>query len=106
MPLLAIRGYLCSRCLEHSEELASCKDCNRVTYCSIDCQLVDWHIAHRSQCKTLQHVNAIEQREAVNDRTWDEYIDALVCIPNGAVVPHVCLGIARRTSTGASFAGA
>lgn len=78
LPLLAIRGYLCFRCLEHTTDLCRCAGCQRAVYCSVECQLADWHIAHKHHCNAFQRVNAVEEHETSEERSWDDYTSALV----------------------------
>lgn len=78
LPILAIRGYLCFRCLEHTPNLVRCGACRRAVYCSIDCQLADWHIAHKNHCAAFQKVNAVDKGDAVVRRTWSSHKRALV----------------------------
>lgn len=78
LPLLAIRGFLCYRCLNHSDSLIKCSGCQRAAYCSSECQIADWHIQHKRQCKPLRKVNAVEENESDDDQTWNDYTDSLV----------------------------
>lgn len=78
LPLLAIRGYLCFRCLEHTHSLIKCSGCQRAGYCSVECQLLDWHVAHRLHCEPLQAVNDVERHEAGEEQSWGQYASGLV----------------------------
>lgn len=80
LPLLAIRGHLCFRCLEHAEKLLRCKGCQRAVYCSKECQANDWRIVHRHLCKSLREVNDIERQEDAEHRSWEVYTESLVSL--------------------------
>ncbi|KAK5134053.1 hypothetical protein LTR08_006943 [Meristemomyces frigidus] len=69
LPLLAIKGYLCFRCLKHTDDLVRCRDCERALYCSVECQIADYHMAHREHCKAFQLVN-LTDRESSIGITW------------------------------------
>lgn len=77
LPLLAIRGHLCFRCLKKTDTLCKCGGCGRAAYCSVPCQIADWHVAHKHHCKAFQEVNSVERGEH-GDKTWEEYTAALV----------------------------
>ncbi|KAI6810895.1 hypothetical protein KC335_g5175 [Hortaea werneckii] len=76
LPLLAIRGFRCFRCLQEADTLSKCGACRRAAYCSIPCQIADWHIAHKYQCHAFQEVNAAERRDS-GDKNWEQYTTAL-----------------------------
>lgn len=80
LPVGAVRGTLCFRCLSPAEELLKCGACRRPGYCSKTCQKLDWTAVHKKQCKVLQRINQQESSEYKEKRTWDEYRECLVCI--------------------------
>lgn len=53
MPLVNI---VCSSCELESPSLKKCSGCLTVSYCSLDCQKLDWK-THKSICKTKQKEN-------------------------------------------------
>lgn len=57
--LLAMKGWLCIRCLAHEPDLKACSACKIVFYCSAQCQKVDWGQLHKQQCKTFSTGNNV-----------------------------------------------
>jgi hypothetical protein len=53
-------GHLCFRCLLPSEHLNKCSGCKRAVYCTKACQIQDWEIKHKKDCKFLKRINEIE----------------------------------------------
>lgn len=41
----------CTQCQKKDNPLQACSGCQRVTYCSVECQKLDWK-AHRPACKS------------------------------------------------------
>lgn len=80
VPLLAIRGWLCIRCLAHKPDLKACGACKRVRYCSGRCQKVDWKSLHKNHCETFRQINS-EEAETITfagPRSWVPFCDWLV----------------------------
>ncbi|KAJ6462370.1 hypothetical protein C8R47DRAFT_1158414 [Mycena vitilis] len=50
-PLLVRMGLACHRCFQQ-EDLSRCSGCRRVSYCSTECQKMDWKL-HKAMCKAL-----------------------------------------------------
>lgn len=82
IPLLAMRGWLCIRCLAHTPDLKACGACKRVRYCSEQCQKADWKIMHKRHCKAFRNVNLMEGEPFANEHpgTWGPFRDWLVRI--------------------------
>lgn len=80
IPLLAIRGWLCIRCLAHKSDLKACEACKRVRYCSERCQKVDWRRLHKYHCEAFRLINVGEDGKAANarPRSWAPFRDWLV----------------------------
>ncbi|KAE9380958.1 hypothetical protein N431DRAFT_396252 [Stipitochalara longipes BDJ] len=81
LPLLAVRGHLCFRCLSHSAKLSKCGGCKRAMYCGKSCQTLDWKIQHKNHCKILQVVNEAEAQEEAESRSCAEWKRLLVSQP-------------------------
>ena len=80
LPLLAIRGHLCFRCLSRPAKLTKCGACKRAVYCGKNCQMLDWKIQHKKDCKILQTINEREEQEKVTSRSRELWIKPLLCI--------------------------
>lgn len=80
IPLLAIRGWLCIRCLAHKPDLKACGACKRVRYCSERCQKVDWKCLHKDHCEMFRQINSEEAETAADagPRSWGPFCDWLV----------------------------
>lgn len=78
LPISAIRGHLCFRCLLPAENLSKCGGCKRAVYCSKTCQNLDWRVQHKKDCKVLKSINALEEKETVPSRSRDLWTDFLV----------------------------
>lgn len=94
LPFLAIRGYLCFRCLEHKEKLSLCKGCQRAVYCSKECQITDWRLVHRHHCKLLRCINERQLTEDHDSRSWEAWTEKLV----SPVSLHTTIPCASSTS--------
>ncbi|SPN99056.1 uncharacterized protein DNG_02095 [Cephalotrichum gorgonifer] len=71
----------CSRCIRMSPEvdIGLCPHCGKIGYCSLECQLQDWHL-HRAACPLLKMapdplvygplpiVNALQNRPTNNEQ--------------------------------------
>lgn len=77
IPLLAIRGWLCVRCLAHKPDLKACSACKRVRYCSERCQKVDWRYLHKHHCKAFRQINLGVDQNA-GPQSWGPFCDWLV----------------------------
>lgn len=99
IPLLAIRGWLCIRCLAHKPDLKACGACKRVRYCSERCQKVDWKCLHKHHCETFRQINS-EEAETTADagpRSWGPLCDWLVSnLPQESLCVVVVVGGRRR----------
>jgi hypothetical protein len=42
--------HSCSRCSMQAINMRKCSGCS-VRYCSIDCQMSDWHAGHKKSCE-------------------------------------------------------
>jgi splicing suppressor protein 51 len=73
LPLGAVRGHLCFRCFEHSDQILKCAGCRRAGYCSQACQKLDWSAMHKTQCKILKRINEEDLKDYSDSRTWAEY---------------------------------
>jgi hypothetical protein len=82
IPLLAVRGWLCIRCLARTPDLKACGACHRVRYCSEQCQRVDWKSVHKQHCKAFRHVNLMEDEPFAHEQpgSWGPFCDWLVRI--------------------------
>jgi len=78
LPILAIRGHVCFRCLSPSEHLSKCAGCKRAVYCGKACQNQDWQVQHKKDCKILKRINAIEVQETVPSRSRELWTLSLV----------------------------
>lgn len=83
LPLLAIRGHLCFRCLQQSEKLLRCTGCQRAFYCSKECQAADWRVAHRTSCKILKMLTKVGKSSEAEKRDWESYSTLMVSLENG-----------------------
>ncbi|KAJ7743443.1 hypothetical protein DFH07DRAFT_835518 [Mycena maculata] len=55
-PLPARMGLACYKCFkEENASLSRCTGCRRISYCSSECQKIDWK-AHKPMCKALSAV--------------------------------------------------
>jgi hypothetical protein len=89
LPLLAVRGHLCFRCLSHSAKLSKCGGCKRAIYCGKSCQTLDWKFQHKNHCKILQVVNEAEAQEEAESRSCSEWKRLLVSIKH--YISYHCL---------------
>jgi MYND finger len=78
LPHLAVRGYLCFRCLLPSKHLSKCTGCRRAVYCGKACQTWDWQIQHKKDCKILKMINAIEVLDTASSRSRQIWTQSLV----------------------------
>ncbi|KAL1879185.1 hypothetical protein Daus18300_001764 [Diaporthe australafricana] len=63
IPLLAMKGWLCVRCLAHKPDLKACGACKMLFYCSAQCQKVDWGQLHKQHCKAFRSGNDVLSEE-------------------------------------------
>ena len=49
---------LCAACGAKPEKRLMCAGCNKVCYCSKECQKKDWKAGHKALCKKIQAVVA------------------------------------------------
>ena len=78
IPVGAIRGYLCFRCFDPSDNILKCSACKRAGYCSKQCQKLDWSISHKNHCKIFKTINDVEEQQYQRTRSWAEYREYLV----------------------------
>jgi splicing suppressor protein 51 len=78
LPLGAVRGNLCFRCFEPSNNILKCAACRRAGYCSQKCQKLDWAVTHKKECKILQQINEVDLKDYSDSRTWADYRGSLV----------------------------
>ncbi|KAJ7100363.1 hypothetical protein C8R44DRAFT_859306 [Mycena epipterygia] len=58
-PLPAFQGLACYKCFKEDDVLPSrCSGCHRISYCSPECQKVDWKM-HKPMCKALSAIEKI-----------------------------------------------
>jgi splicing suppressor protein 51 len=88
LPVGAVRGYLCFRCFEQSDNILKCAACKRAGYCSKFCQKLDWSAVHKNQCKVLGRINEIDLEDYKESRTWDQYRGSLVGLPNSCYLDY------------------
>ena len=80
IPVGAIRGSLCFRCFDPSDNILKCSACKRAGYCSKQCQKLDWSISHKNHCKIFKTINEVEEQQYQRTRSWAEYREYLVSI--------------------------
>ena len=61
------QSKMCKGCQNPSKQLALCKNCRAIYYCSVKCQRQDWP-KHKKDCSSLQHIrnNAIGASRVCN----------------------------------------
>jgi len=47
--------YQCKQCYQNVSNVATCGECRKVVYCSLECQKIDWP-THKITCGTLKNV--------------------------------------------------
>ncbi|KAF7870007.1 hypothetical protein EAF04_004791 [Stromatinia cepivora] len=72
-PTLALKQALCYSCWDVSSNLNRCGACKRVSYCSKECQIQDWHRNHKTICKKLIVLNNQKVQISSVGRKWDDY---------------------------------
>ena len=57
----------CSHCesSDTKKELKTCSKCKTAKYCSRECQVQDWEMKHKTQCKEIRRLKEIIQREEI-----------------------------------------
>ncbi|KAJ7090439.1 hypothetical protein C8R44DRAFT_861274 [Mycena epipterygia] len=57
-PLPAFQGLACFKCFKEDVLPSQCSGCHRISYCSPECQKVDWKM-HKPMCKALSAIEKI-----------------------------------------------
>ncbi|XP_078326346.1 uncharacterized protein LOC111126427 [Crassostrea virginica] len=67
---------MCHYCNSESNHLKKCTGCEKVLYCSKDCQTKDWTQRHKHECKGISHTEDLKSRHIVPDRVLQEVVDS------------------------------
>ncbi|TVY16798.1 putative mitochondrial protein MSS51-like protein [Lachnellula arida] len=71
-PVLAIKHAICFTCLQSFPNLKKSMACKRVSYCSPECQKIDWQKAHKKTCKMLVQSNKRRAETPRTSRSWKQ----------------------------------